>query len=58
MDEPITDKKYPYIHIFKKIGGQTELIEDDGDDQSDGDLSETEEPQEPDGDETGVEYGN
>ena len=28
------------------------LIEDDGDDQSDGDLSETEEPQEPDGDET------
>ena len=24
MDEPITDKKYPYIHIFKKIGGQTE----------------------------------
>ena len=28
------------------------LIEDDGDDQGDGDLSETEEPQEPDGDET------
>ena len=28
------------------------LIEDDGDDQSDGDLSETEEPQEPDGEET------
>nr|DAW71124.1 MAG TPA: hypothetical protein [Caudoviricetes sp.] len=24
MDEPITDTKYPYIHIFKKIGGQTE----------------------------------
>ncbi len=24
MNKPITDTKYPYIHIFKKIGGQTE----------------------------------
>ena len=26
MDEPITDTKYPYIHIFKKIGEKKQIV--------------------------------